>query len=115
MVKVQFNKNPSAQRVALLNPNKPPIKKVSIIPHRLGHNPYLMRVLAIAAAGAAHARAGHLELLVLVVRLIGQQHTDLAPAIEEQRNGARPNHQDDEHNANLYATYLEEEGEIINI
>lgn len=68
-----------------------------------------MRVLAIAATGAADTRAGHLELFMLVVRLIGQQHADLAPTVEEQCNGSGPDHQYDQYDANLNAANLQDE------
>lgn len=53
----------------------------------------LRRVLRVRGVrGRAHAGAGDLELL-LVVGLIRQQHADLAPAIEEERDRARPDYQ----------------------
>jgi len=67
---------------------------------------HLVRVLSIASAGAAHARTWHLQLLVLVVRLIGQQHPDLAPPVEEQGDGSGPDHQYDQDDADLHATDL---------
>jgi len=53
----------------------------------------LRRMLRVRdVRGRAHARAGNLELL-LVVGLVRQQHAYLAPAIEEQSYRARPDYQ----------------------
>lgn len=51
---------------------------------------YLMRMLPVASTRRTNASAGHLQLVLLVVGLVWQEHSDLAPAVEEQADGAGP-------------------------
>lgn len=51
-----------------------------------------------------HQRTGA-AVLLLELRLIGLQHPDLAPAVEEEHDGAHPEHQDEADNEDLLGAH----------
>lgn len=81
---------------------------------------YLMRVLAITSAWTTDSSTRYLQLFLLVVRLVRQQHPNFAPTIEEQRYRARPHHQHNHDDSHLHATDLsmrerEQRDAIVNV
>lgn len=64
--------------------------------------------LVLARVGRdARPRAGHLELRVLVVRLVRYEHPDFAPPVEKHDYCADPDHQDQDDDRDLDPTYLD--------
>lgn len=66
-----------------------------------------MRVLPIAGTSGTHTRARHLQLVLLVVGLVGEEHSNLAPPIEEQSDRSSPHHEHEDHDADLDAADLQ--------
>ena len=70
----------------------------------VSNNHLLAEVIAgVMCAGVARGnrrrtgcRPRHLELLLLVIRLIRKQHADFAPSVEEQRYRRHPDQEDQE-------------------
>lgn len=51
-----------------------------------------------------HGTAGTVRLL-LELGLVGLEHTDLAPAVEEESDGRSPQHQHNEHDEGLLSSH----------
>lgn len=54
----------------------------------------------------ARPRAGHFELRVFVVRLVRDEHPDLAPAVEKHYYRADPDHQDEHYDRDFDSSHL---------